>query len=81
MRNALSTAALEACRAGLSPADATDLAVAGHSISPAARARIEAICTADLAARERSRAARRHLTAVAETRLTADALFLGMVLS
>jgi hypothetical protein len=81
MRNALATAALDACRSGLSPADATELACFGHSLSPAARDRIEAIVAADLAARERARAARRRVTEQAETRLTVDALFLGMVLS
>lgn len=81
MRNALSTAAIEACRAGMSPADATAHACSGHSVSPAARERIEGLCAADLEGRTRARAARRAETDCAEQRLTVDALFLGLVLS
>lgn len=59
MRNALATAAIDHCRAGLSPADATALACNGHAVSAAARERIEGLCSADLEGRIRARAARR----------------------
>ncbi|HKY50817.1 MAG TPA: hypothetical protein VJP45_06135 [Candidatus Limnocylindria bacterium] len=57
--NAITKDAIERCRAGFSPSDATALAVMGKPVTPEAIRRIETIVTADLARCERERAERR----------------------
>jgi hypothetical protein len=57
--SAITSRALDLCRAGMSPSDATAMAVMGRSIAPAAIQRVEAIVAADLRRRQREAAARR----------------------
>jgi hypothetical protein len=57
--NAITTRALEHCRAGMSPSEATVIAIMGRSISPTAIARVELIVSADLRRRQREAAERR----------------------
>jgi hypothetical protein len=56
--NAITTDAIERCRAGFSPSDATVLATMGQRITPQAIARIETLVTADYIRREREDAAK-----------------------
>lgn len=51
--NAITAKALDACRAGMSPSEATAFAVMGERIAPAAVTRIEVVVTGDLVRRER----------------------------
>lgn len=51
--NAITTDALERCRAGFSPSEATVLATMGRNVTADAIRRIEAIVNADFIRRER----------------------------
>jgi hypothetical protein len=57
--SAITTRALELAAAGMSPSEATAMAVMGRSISAAAVIRVEAIVSADLRRRQRQAAERR----------------------
>lgn len=61
--NAITTDALERCRAGFSPSDATVLATMGRTITATAIRRVELIVEADLRRREREAADRRKAVA------------------
>lgn len=54
--NSLTTKAIELCRAGYSPSDATVLATMGRPVTPAAINRIESIVAADFARLQRKAA-------------------------
>jgi hypothetical protein len=65
MPNPITTAAVEACLAGLSPAEAVELACSGRNVTPSVRTRIEGICEGALERVRRLAAARRAETAAA----------------